>query len=65
MPINIEGIIGKAFEQAFSRALDQTLRSKAEVLFKKAFEDGSDLSKRLEAKIEHGFQQFVTLFTPL
>jgi len=38
--------------------LDQTLQSKAEVLFKKAFEDGSVLSKKLEEKIEQGFQQF-------
>jgi len=59
MTINIEDIVEKAFEPAFSRALDQTLQSKAEVLFKRAFEDGSDLSKKLEAKIEQGFQRFV------
>lgn len=32
MPINIEEIVEKAFEEAFSRALDQTLQSKAEFL---------------------------------
>lgn len=42
-----------------SRALDQTIQSKAEILFKKAFEDGSSLSKKVEEKIEQGFQQFV------
>jgi hypothetical protein len=59
MAINIEDIVEKAFEQAFSRALDQVLQNKAEVLFKKAFENGSDLSKRLDSKIEEGFQRFV------
>ena len=46
-------------EQAFSRAIEQTIQSKAEVLFKKAFENGSSLSKKLEEKIEQGFQRFV------
>jgi hypothetical protein len=52
MPINIEEIIEKAFEQAFAKALDQTLQNKAEALFKKAFENGSPLSRKLEEKIE-------------
>ena len=59
MPLNIEEIIERAFEQAFSKALDQTLQAKAEDLFKKAFADGSALSKNLEEKIEAGFQRFV------
>ena len=59
MPINIEEIVEKAFEQAFMRALEQVLQTKAEILFKKAFENGSPLSKRLEDKIEQGFQRFV------
>ena len=59
MPINIEAIIENAFEQAFSRALEQTLQSKAEVLFTKAFENGSSLSMKLEEKIDEGFQRFV------
>lgn len=52
--ITIEQIIENAFEQAFTRALEGTLQNKAETLFKKAFEDGSPLAKKLEAKIEQG-----------
>jgi hypothetical protein len=59
MPINIEDVVEKAFEQAFTRALDQVLQGKAEILFKKAFANGSPLSKKLEEKIEEGFQRFV------
>ena len=59
MPINIEEISERAFEQAFSRAFEQTLQAKAEQLFKGAFANGSPLSKKLEAKIEEGFQLFV------
>ncbi|HUY34828.1 MAG TPA: hypothetical protein VMV69_18930 [Pirellulales bacterium] len=59
MAINIKGIIEKAFEQAFSRALEQTLQAKAEDLFKSAFANGSPLAKKLETKIEEGFQRFV------
>ncbi len=59
MPIKIEEIIQNAFEQAFSRALEQTVQSKAEMLFKKAFEEGSPLSMKLAEKIEQGFQRFV------
>lgn len=59
MAINIEQIIENAFEQAFTRALEGTLQNKAETLFKKAFEDGSPLAKKLEAKIEQGFEHFI------
>jgi hypothetical protein len=59
IPIKIEEIIENAFEQASSRALEQTVQSKAEMLFKKAFEDGSPLSMKLAEKIEQGFQRFV------
>ncbi len=59
MAINIEGIIEKAFEQAFSRALEQTLQAKAEDLFKSAFANGSPLAKKFETKIDEGFQGFV------
>src|SRR5207248_8612069 len=59
MPINIEEIIENAFEHAFSRALEQTLQAKAEQLFKQAFANGSPLAKKLEAKMEEGFQRFV------
>ena len=59
MPISIEEIIERAFGQAFSKAFEQTLQAKAEQLFKGAFANGSPLSKKLEAKIEEGFQHFI------
>jgi hypothetical protein len=59
MPINIEDVIERAFEQAFMRALDQTIQQKAEELFMKAFHNGSPLSQRLQEKIEQGFQRFI------
>ncbi len=59
MPINIEEIIERAFEQAFSKALEQTLQNKAEELFKVAFANGSPLAKKLETKVEEGFEHFV------
>jgi hypothetical protein len=61
MPINIEDIIERAFEEAFSKALEQTLQTKAEQLFKTAFANGSPLAKKLETKIEDGFQRFVAI----
>jgi len=59
VPIKIEQIIEKAFEQAFSKALEQSLLNKAEVLFKNAFANGSPLAKKLETKMEEGFQRFI------
>jgi hypothetical protein len=59
MPINIEQIIETAFEQAFSRALEQTIQLKAEAMFTKALENGSPLAKKLEDKIEKGFERFI------
>jgi hypothetical protein len=59
MPLNSEEVIERAFEQAFSRAIEQTIEAKAEQLCKKAFANGSPLAKRLEAKIEEGFQRFI------
>jgi hypothetical protein len=59
MPFGIEETIEKAFQTAFSRALDQILQSKAETLIKKAFEEGSPLAKKLDEKIAAGFQRFV------
>jgi hypothetical protein len=58
MTINIDEAIDKAFEPSFRRALDQTLQLKAEALFKKAFGEGSPMSKKLEQKIEEGFHRF-------
>jgi hypothetical protein len=57
--IAIGEIIEKAFEQAFSKALEQTLQAKAEQLFKGAFANGSPLASKLDAKIEQGFKHFI------
>ena len=59
MPVNIAELIEQAFEQAFFKALDQTLQTKAEVLFRKALEEGTPLNRKLEETIEQGFQRFV------
>lgn len=59
MTIDIEEVLQRAFEQAFLRALDQTVQAKAEALFKKFLAPGSPLSKKLEEKIEQGFQHFL------
>jgi hypothetical protein len=55
----IEQIIERALQQAFAKALEQSVLPKTEVLFREAFADGSPLAKRLEGKIEEGFQRFV------
>jgi hypothetical protein len=59
MSINIEDVIERAFEQAFTRALDQVIQRKAEVLFQQALAPGSPLAQKLEEKIEQGFQRFI------
>lgn len=59
MPVDIEEVIEKAFEQAFSKALDQVVQKKAEEIFAKALQDGTNLSRKLQDKIEEGFQEFV------
>jgi hypothetical protein len=59
MTINIEDVLEHAFEQAFLRALDQTVQAKPEALFRKALSAESALSKKLEEKIEQGFQHFL------
>ena len=65
MAIDIEEIIERAFEKAFSKALDQTIQAKAEALFKEALAGGSPLAKRLEQKIEEGFNRFLRRRHPL
>ena len=59
MPIDIDEVIERAFEQAFAKALDQTLQGKAEALFKKAFTNDSPLALKLGQKIEEGFDRFM------
>ena len=59
MAIAIEEVLERAFEQAFLRALDQTVQVKAEALFKKLLAPESPLTKRLGEKIEQGFERFL------
>ena len=59
MPINIEALIEGAFEEAFARALNHAIQAKAEAMFLRAFDKDSPLGKRLEEKIEQGFQKFI------
>ena len=59
MPIDIDDVIERAFEQAFVKALDQILQAKAEELFKKAMQKDSPLGRKIGEKIEEGFQRFV------
>ena len=59
VPINIEAIIEGAFEVAFARALNHAIQAKAESLFLRALDKDSPLGKRLEEKIEQGFQKFM------
>ena len=59
MTINIEEVLERAFEQAFLKALEQTVQVKAEELFRKALSQGSPLSQKLQEKMEQGFQRFL------
>jgi hypothetical protein len=59
MVINIEEVLERAFEQAFQKALEQTVQAKAEELFRKALSQGWPLSLKLQEKMEHGFQRFL------
>jgi len=56
MPINIE----RTVERAFSRALAQALQAKAEELLKKALREGSPLRRKIDERIERGFERFST-----
>lgn len=61
MTINIEDLIERAFEQAFLRALDQTIQAQAEEIFLKAFKkNGSPLALKLHEKIQEGLDRFMT-----
>ena len=59
MPINIEDVLEKAFEQAFLKALEHTVQAKAEELFRKALSPGSPVAEKLQEKMEQGFQRFL------
>jgi hypothetical protein len=57
VPIDIEDMIERAFEQAFMKAFEEILQNKAEVIFKKVLGNGS-IAKKLEEKIEKGLETF-------
>jgi uncharacterized protein (DUF1697 family) len=59
MAINIEEVLEKAFEQAFLRALDQTVQTKAEELFRRMLTADSPFAKKLEEKMEQGLERFL------
>ena len=59
MTAAVEEVFERAFEQAFLKALEQTVQTKAEELFRKALSPGSPLSRRLQDKMEQGFQHFL------
>jgi hypothetical protein len=59
LSIDIKEITEKALEQAFARALDQTIQNKTEDLFKRVFAENSPLSQKLQEKIDQGFQRFI------
>jgi hypothetical protein len=59
MTFNIEEVLERAFEQAFLKALEQTVQVKAEEMFRKALTQGSPLSQKLQDKMEQGFQHFL------
>lgn len=59
VPISIEDVLERAFEQAFLKALEQTVQTKAEELFRKALSPGSPVALKLQEKMEQGFQHFL------
>ena len=58
MPIDTEEIIEKTLEHAFAKAFEQSIQTKAEELFERAFANGSPFAQRLEQKIAEEFQRF-------
>jgi hypothetical protein len=59
MTIYIAEVLERAFEQAFRKALEQTVQVKAEELFRNALSQGSPLSQELQEKMEQGLQRFL------
>ena len=59
MTLTIEEVLERAFEQAFLKALEQTVQTKAEQMFRKALTQDSPLSQNLQQKMEQGFQHFL------
>ncbi len=59
MAASVEEVLEKAFAQAFLKALDQTVQTKAEELVRKALTQDSPLSHKLQHKMEQGFQHLL------
>ncbi len=59
MVIRIEGVLERAFEQAFLKALEQTVQAKAEELFRKTLSPGSPVAEKRQEKMKQGFQRFL------
>ena len=59
MTINIEEVLERAVEQAFLKALEQTVQVKAEESFCKALSGSSPLAERPQEKIDEGLQRFL------
>ena len=59
MATSIEGVLERAFEQAFLKALEQTVETKAEELFRNALSPNSPVAQKLQEKIDQGFQHFL------
>jgi hypothetical protein len=59
MVISIEGVLERAIERAFLKALEQTVQVKAEELFRKALSPGSPVALKLQEKMEQGFRHFL------
>jgi flagellar biosynthesis/type III secretory pathway protein FliH len=59
MATSVEEVLERAFEQAFLKALEQTVQTKAEELCRKALSQDSPLAQRLQERIEQGFQRFL------
>ena len=59
MPACVESVMERAFEQAFLKALEQTVQAKAEELFRNALSPGSPVAQKLQEKMEQGFQRFL------
>jgi len=59
LPIAIEKVIGRAFERAFRKALEQVVQAKSEALFRKALSDSPPFSRELQHKLEQRFRHYL------
>jgi hypothetical protein len=57
--MKIERIVENALRQELAKALQPIVHAKVEVLFQKAISPSSPIGKKLEAKLEKGFDLFI------